>query len=183
MMHVPPRSGLRRLPAWVAGFVVLVCVAILGLSGWQEWSAREDRLKDAETEMGDLARSLIQHAEDSLDLIDSGSSAGSRWVAPVLSRFRSSRTSWMRVSSLSTASTVSRSSMSMVAHMDMNQGRTRLVGRVGRLDLLRGQHGRRRIILLAGNGARDCNGHDDRAHDEPPSTLVAPTDWQHGAVM
>jgi diguanylate cyclase (GGDEF)-like protein/PAS domain S-box-containing protein len=57
---------------WAAGFVVLACGAIVGISGWQEYSSREDRLRSAEVEMGNLARSLVQHAEDSLDLIDSG---------------------------------------------------------------------------------------------------------------
>jgi hypothetical protein len=41
------------------------------MSGWSEWSARETR-QDAGTEMANLARSLTQHAEDSLDLLDSG---------------------------------------------------------------------------------------------------------------
>jgi hypothetical protein len=41
------------------------------MSGWGEWSARETR-QDAGTEMANLARSLTQHAEDSLDLLDSG---------------------------------------------------------------------------------------------------------------
>jgi diguanylate cyclase (GGDEF)-like protein/PAS domain S-box-containing protein len=57
---------------WAAAFVVLACGAIAGISGWQEYAAREDRLRGAEAEMGNLARSLMQHAEDSLDLIDSG---------------------------------------------------------------------------------------------------------------
>ena len=57
---------------WAAALVVLACGAIAGVSGWQEYASREDRLKDAEAEMGNLARSLMQHAEDSLDLIDSG---------------------------------------------------------------------------------------------------------------
>ena len=55
-----------------AAFVVLTCVAILGVSGWREWAARDQVLKGAETEMANVARSLTQHAEDSLDLLDSG---------------------------------------------------------------------------------------------------------------
>lgn len=66
------RAGLRRLPLRAAAFVVLTCTAILGVSGWREWSSREARLKGAEAEMANLARSLTQHAEDSLDLLDSG---------------------------------------------------------------------------------------------------------------
>jgi len=66
------RTGWSRLPLRAAAFVVLTCVAILGVSGWREWAAREAVLKGAETEMANVARSLTQHAEDSLDLLDSG---------------------------------------------------------------------------------------------------------------
>ena len=66
------RAGLRRLPLRAAAFVVLTCTAILGISGWREWSAREALLKSTETELANVARSLTQHAEDSLDLLDSG---------------------------------------------------------------------------------------------------------------
>ncbi|MGY4502621.1 diguanylate cyclase (GGDEF)-like protein/PAS domain S-box-containing protein [Bradyrhizobium sp. GM24.11] len=66
------RAGWRRLPLRAAAFVVFTCVAILGVSGWREWAARDAVLKGAETEMANVARSLTQHAEDSLDLLDSG---------------------------------------------------------------------------------------------------------------
>lgn len=66
------RAGWSRLPLRAAAFVVLTCAAILGVSGWREWTAREAVLKDAATEMANVARSLTQHAEDSLDLLDSG---------------------------------------------------------------------------------------------------------------
>ncbi len=66
------RAGWSRLPLRAAAFVVLTCVAILGVSGWREWAARDAVLKGAETEMANVARSLTQHAEDSLDLLDSG---------------------------------------------------------------------------------------------------------------
>jgi diguanylate cyclase (GGDEF)-like protein/PAS domain S-box-containing protein len=72
MDTVRHKTGLSRLPSLAAIFVALVCAAILGMSGWGEWSARETRLHDAGTEMANLARSLTQHAEDSLDLLDSG---------------------------------------------------------------------------------------------------------------
>src|SRR3569833_2892298 len=69
---VSHRAGWRRLPLRAAAFVVLTCTAILGVSGWREWSSRDALLRGAETEMANLARSLTQHAEDSLDLLDSG---------------------------------------------------------------------------------------------------------------
>jgi diguanylate cyclase (GGDEF)-like protein/PAS domain S-box-containing protein len=72
MNAVSPRAGWSRLPLRAAAFVVLTCVAILGVSGWREWSARDSMLRSAETELANVARSLTQHAEDSLDLLDSG---------------------------------------------------------------------------------------------------------------
>lgn len=66
------RAGWSRLPLRAAAFVVLTCATILGVSGWREWAARDAMLKGAETEMANVARSLTQHAEDSLDLLDSG---------------------------------------------------------------------------------------------------------------
>jgi hypothetical protein len=64
------RQGMLRLPLRAAIFVALVCGAILGISAWREWTAREAVLKTAEVETANLARSLTQHAEDSFDLLD-----------------------------------------------------------------------------------------------------------------
>ncbi|MCK1625522.1 diguanylate cyclase [Bradyrhizobium sp. 160] len=72
MSAATQRAGWSRLPLRAAAFVVLTCVTILGVSGWREWTARDAVLKGAETEMANVARSLTQHAEDSLDLLDSG---------------------------------------------------------------------------------------------------------------
>ncbi|MBR1090646.1 diguanylate cyclase [Bradyrhizobium manausense] len=72
MNFASQRAGWSRLPLSAAAFVVLTCVAILGVSGWREWAARDQVLKGAETEMANVARSLTQHAEDSLDLLDYG---------------------------------------------------------------------------------------------------------------
>jgi diguanylate cyclase (GGDEF)-like protein/PAS domain S-box-containing protein len=63
------KAGLS-LPLRAAAFVALTCIAILGVSGWREWAARDAVLKAAETELANVARSLRQHAEDSLDLLD-----------------------------------------------------------------------------------------------------------------
>jgi diguanylate cyclase (GGDEF)-like protein/PAS domain S-box-containing protein len=64
------KTGLSRLPFRAAAFVALVCVAILGMSGWREWSARDASMQAAEVELANLARSLTQHAEDSFDILD-----------------------------------------------------------------------------------------------------------------
>jgi diguanylate cyclase (GGDEF)-like protein/PAS domain S-box-containing protein len=65
------KDGLTRLPIRAAAFIALICIAILGLSGWREWSSRAATLSAAEVEMGNLAHSLAQHAENSFDLMDS----------------------------------------------------------------------------------------------------------------
>jgi diguanylate cyclase (GGDEF)-like protein/PAS domain S-box-containing protein len=67
-----PKSGWSRLPLRTAAFVLLICIAILGMSAWREWTAREAVLRSAEAEMSNVARSLMQHAEDSLQILDSG---------------------------------------------------------------------------------------------------------------
>jgi len=64
------KASLSRLPFRAGAFVALVCIAILGMSGWREWTAREASLKAAEIDLTNLARSLTQHAEDSFDLLD-----------------------------------------------------------------------------------------------------------------
>ncbi|WP_298239805.1 diguanylate cyclase [uncultured Bradyrhizobium sp.] len=66
------RAGWSYLPLRAAAFVALTCATILGVSGWREWAARDAVLRGAEMEMANVTRSLTQHAEDSLDLLDSG---------------------------------------------------------------------------------------------------------------
>ena len=43
--------GKTRLPLWAGGFVALICFAILGLSGWREWEARNTELRSAEVDV------------------------------------------------------------------------------------------------------------------------------------
>jgi diguanylate cyclase (GGDEF)-like protein/PAS domain S-box-containing protein len=62
---------LNRLPFRAAAFMALICAAIVGLSGTRELASRATRLKAAEVEMSNLARSVTQHAEDSFELLDS----------------------------------------------------------------------------------------------------------------
>jgi len=67
----PPR--LLRRPSSIQllkGFIVLVCLAILGLEGWRDWSEHEGALEETETQMVNLARSLRQHAEDTFEMTD-----------------------------------------------------------------------------------------------------------------
>ncbi|MGJ4929957.1 sensor domain-containing diguanylate cyclase [Bradyrhizobium sp. HKCCYLS2038] len=65
------KSDRSRLPMWAAGVLALVCGAIVAFSGWSEWESRNAELHNAETDLGNLARSLTQHVEDSFELADS----------------------------------------------------------------------------------------------------------------
>lgn len=63
-------EAFPRLPLWAAIFVLLACATMLALSGWREWTSRSADLKTAEVDMANLARSLTQHAEDTVELAD-----------------------------------------------------------------------------------------------------------------
>jgi diguanylate cyclase (GGDEF)-like protein/PAS domain S-box-containing protein len=64
------KIAMSHLPLRAAGFVALVCAVIVALTAMWEWSARQAALTEAQVDMGNLARSLTQHAEDSFDLLD-----------------------------------------------------------------------------------------------------------------
>jgi diguanylate cyclase (GGDEF)-like protein/PAS domain S-box-containing protein len=70
MDAAPHKIGLTRLPLLAAAFVTLVCVVIVGMSGAREWNTRATTLEAAEAHMANLARSLTQHAEDSIEVLD-----------------------------------------------------------------------------------------------------------------
>ncbi|SCY88163.1 GGDEF domain-containing protein [Microvirga guangxiensis] len=55
---------------WLKIFVALICLLILGLEGWRDWTEREDEFSRIESEMRNLAKSLTQHAEDTFNLAD-----------------------------------------------------------------------------------------------------------------
>ncbi len=65
-----PEQGGIHLRVWVGVFVALVCAAILGTSGWGEWSARDSELRNAEVDMANMAQSLAQHADDTFELTE-----------------------------------------------------------------------------------------------------------------
>ncbi len=67
-MDASYKAGLPRLPFWAGVFVVLVCLAILASTGWTEWASRDNELRHAEVELGNLVRSLRQHADDTAEL-------------------------------------------------------------------------------------------------------------------
>jgi len=70
---MPPARALIRLISSALGlkaFVVVVCLAILGLEGWRDWSERQQEFARIRAEMTNLAKSLAQHAEDTFELAD-----------------------------------------------------------------------------------------------------------------
>ena len=60
-----------RLHLLAAAFVVLVCCAILVVSGLNEWASRTAALKNAAVDEANLAQSLVQHADSTFELADS----------------------------------------------------------------------------------------------------------------
>ena len=70
MLEIKVRLTQAKLPFWAAFFVVSICIAILGLSVLHEVQSRSNRIDIAEIELANLASSLVQHAEDSLSLLE-----------------------------------------------------------------------------------------------------------------
>lgn len=68
------RTAERRrlqIKTTIAGVLLAaVCIAIIGLGIHREFDARSAEIRSAEIEAGNLARSLLQHAEDSIELVD-----------------------------------------------------------------------------------------------------------------
>ena len=71
MTAAPNKTGLSRLPLRVAIFVGLACAAIVASTGWTEWASRDLEMRNAEVELGNLSRSMVQHAEDTAELAES----------------------------------------------------------------------------------------------------------------
>jgi diguanylate cyclase (GGDEF)-like protein/PAS domain S-box-containing protein len=79
MVLPPPRDAAgwrgacrwcRSLPLRASALIALVCLTLIGLEAWHEWSARDTQLREAETAMANLARSMVQHAEDTVEMAD-----------------------------------------------------------------------------------------------------------------
>jgi diguanylate cyclase (GGDEF)-like protein/PAS domain S-box-containing protein len=70
MNAAPYQIGQMRLPLRAAAFVALVCIIIPSMAAVREWRSRSANLSTAEISLGNLARSLTQHVEDSFDLLD-----------------------------------------------------------------------------------------------------------------
>lgn len=56
--------------AWLKAFVLAVCLTIVALEGWRDWSERQEEFSRIESEVANLAKSLVQHVEDTFELAD-----------------------------------------------------------------------------------------------------------------
>ncbi|MES2073519.1 MAG: diguanylate cyclase [Pseudomonadota bacterium] len=67
-----PNPTPRKLPltSLAIGFVILVCVALVAVQAWLTWRARVVQLAETETAASNLARSVAQHAYDTIKETD-----------------------------------------------------------------------------------------------------------------
>src|SRR5690349_3141546 len=56
--------------AWLKAFVLAVCLTIVAIEGWRDWTERHEEFVRIESEVANLAKSLVQHAEDTFELAD-----------------------------------------------------------------------------------------------------------------
>jgi diguanylate cyclase (GGDEF)-like protein len=64
---IPRRRSVTRL---AVAFLVLVCLSLLAVEGWSSYSAYKTYLREANTSTVNMARALADHAEASIDLVD-----------------------------------------------------------------------------------------------------------------
>ncbi len=57
-------------PFLAGGLVAVACLALIVTGAWHEWSARSVDLRNAEIEKANLAKSLIQHADDTFEITE-----------------------------------------------------------------------------------------------------------------
>jgi diguanylate cyclase (GGDEF)-like protein/PAS domain S-box-containing protein len=65
---MPAKRPDKGLPKRIALFLGAICFAILAFAGWREWQSRAADLANAEIETRNLARSVAQYADDTLEL-------------------------------------------------------------------------------------------------------------------
>ena len=71
-MYLITPSFLRGRSAtrFAMGFLALVCLSLLALESWSSYAARSTYLREANTSTVNMARALADHAESSIDLVD-----------------------------------------------------------------------------------------------------------------
>ena len=73
--RLPARAALplprqRSVTSLAMMFLALVCLSLLAVQGWSSFSARKTYLHEANTSTVDMARALADHAEASINLVD-----------------------------------------------------------------------------------------------------------------
>ena len=64
-------AGLPRSLTWrTVTFAIVACLILLGFEAWREWVARDVQLQETSTALVNLASSLSQHAEDTVEIAD-----------------------------------------------------------------------------------------------------------------
>ncbi len=77
LLHPPSMKRPLRAPLQAAsiGFVILVCLSLIGIDSWRTWDAHSTQLNETRIATANMARLLSRHAEDTVkeaDLVLSG---------------------------------------------------------------------------------------------------------------
>ncbi len=68
--EAPPLPRLRSVTRLAMMFLALVCLSLLAVQGWSSYSARQTYLDEAKTSTVNMARALADHADASINLVD-----------------------------------------------------------------------------------------------------------------
>jgi diguanylate cyclase (GGDEF)-like protein/PAS domain S-box-containing protein len=74
------KQGFTLSTPMAAAIVALVCLLFVGFGIGREIAAREAELTSAQEDAANLARSLVQHADDSIELVDTAVIGIVQWV-------------------------------------------------------------------------------------------------------
>jgi diguanylate cyclase (GGDEF)-like protein/PAS domain S-box-containing protein len=70
LFNVRSAKAQGSLPARLGIFIVLICVAIAGFEAWQDYRDHARELAKIEATNANLAQSVLQHAEDTIEMAD-----------------------------------------------------------------------------------------------------------------
>ena len=70
LFSIHSAKARSSLPARLGCFVVFICVAIAGFEAWQDYRDHARELAKIEATNANLAQSVLQHAEDTIEMAD-----------------------------------------------------------------------------------------------------------------